>query len=155
MFIVASRKVERVLKDLEFLAHAFDVVDFDGVIQGGANGAQADFRVGVLEGIGQDKHGLEHDALKLATGQVCGFFMESRQFVAEIGVVQPAMEGPAAYVGEAGGLGDGGCGCEYRQRPFLPGGKAGFSVLEPFCAIVRHGASVAGGGLGSVLTRLG
>ena len=33
--------------------------------------------------------------------------------------------------------------------------KLGFPVSGPFCAIVRHWASVAGVGLGSVLTRLG
>ena len=112
--------------------------------------------LGVLEGIGQGKHGLEHDALEEATGQIRGFFMESRQFVAEIGVVQPAVQGSPGLRrrgGRASALED--ADASIGSADFCRAVRLDFPGLGPFRAIVRHRASVAGGGLGPVLTRIG
>ena len=100
-----------------------DIVEFDGVIEDGTDGAEAEIRVRVFEEAAQVKDGLKGEALELAFGELGGLALELAELGAELRVLQPALQGAAAHSGEAGGLGDGGGGGQDGKGGLLARGE--------------------------------
>ena len=57
---------------MDLSVELLDFVRFDGVIEDGTNGAQADFRVWILEEVAEVKDGLKGETLEAAFGELGG-----------------------------------------------------------------------------------
>ena len=116
---------------LDFL----DVAKLGGKAEDGAGGAEAELRVRVVQDFAELKSGLKGKALEVALGELGGLALLLGVLRPEIGVLEPTVQGAAADLRKASGLGDGGCGGDYGEGGFLTRGESG----SLFCrAIVRH-----------------
>ncbi len=116
----------------------WDFAKFGGVIEDGADGAEADLRVLILEKVAEVKDSLKGEALEAAFGELGGLALQLGKLVAEFGVLEPTVQSAAARFAEAGGLGNGGGGGENGERRLLAWGEAGVFY---FRAVVSHGLS--------------
>ena len=95
----------------------------------------AHVRVGVVQKLAEAKDGLQGQALEVPFCQFGGLALELGKLLLEFGVLEPTVEGAAADLRDAGGLGDGGRGGEYGEGCLLARGETG----SVFCsAILRH-----------------
>ena len=90
-----------------------DFAKFGGVIEYGADGAGADFRVLILRvlilgEVAEVKDSLKGEALEAAFGEFGGLAPQLGKLVAEFGILEPTVQSAAAHFAEAGGLGNGG-----------------------------------------------
>ena len=114
-----------VLDGIEVSPELFDLRNLDGEGHAVAGGAQTDGNIGVLESVGKDGNAAEHDAPEFLLGEVGGLLSEAGQFVTEVGVFKPTVEGAFSYAGGACGLGQGGSGGDDGQCGLLAVGEAG------------------------------
>ena len=103
---------------LDFL----DVAKLGGKAEDGASGAEADVRVRVVQDFAKLKNGLEGEALEVALGELGGLALLLGVLLPEFGVFKPTVQGAAADLRKASGLGDGGCGGDYGEGGFLARG---------------------------------
>ena len=83
----------------------WDFAKFGRVIEDGADGAEADLRVLILEKVAEVKDSFKGEALEAAFGELGGLALQLGKLVAEFGVLEPTVQSAAAHFGEAGGLG--------------------------------------------------
>ena len=99
-----------------------------------AGGAEAQGRVGVLHQFGEYRGCQQGLALELLAGEVGALLKEVGQRLAEIGVLEPAVEGALGDSGFGGGLGDGGCQGDNGERGLLASCQAKKAVFHViFC----------------------
>ena len=88
-----------------------EVFEFGGAEverEGVVDGAEADGRVGVAHGVGEDGDTERGEFQEFRTGDVGGLAAEFGEAGAEGGIGEPAAQGGLADTGGAGGLDDGG-----------------------------------------------
>ena len=112
-----------------------DFAKFGGVIEDGADGAEADLRVLILEKVAEVKDSFKGEALEAAFGELGGLALQLSKLAAEFGVLEPTVQSAAAHFAEAGGLGNGGGGGENGESRLLAWGEAGVFY---FRAVVSH-----------------
>ena len=87
---------------------------------------------------------MECKSIKPDAGQFCGLLLKFGNPAAEVFVPEPASQGPAAYVGEAGGLGYGCGGCQDGYCLFLTDVEVGLFIFRAIVSQNEPVASVAG-----------
>ena len=105
-----------------------EVFEFGGAEVEGqdvVDGAEADGRVGVAHGVGEDGDAEWGEFQKFPAGEVGGLAAEFGEAAAEGGVGEPASQGGLTDPSGAGGLDDGGEAGDDGKSGLLARGKAG------------------------------
>ena len=119
------------LEGLDVLVEGIGVV-CSGCREGdGAGGAESDDGVGVFHQFGQGPQAAKGEALDLAADEFGVFGGEALEFSSEVFVPEPAVKGPLADAGFAGGLAHVGCGGEDGESVDLARGKVGQLKVRP------------------------
>ena len=90
-----------------------------------ASGTKADPDVAVVHGLAEDVHGAQLQTLEFLVGELGGFCAKTSEFLAEVIILQPPVEGRFTNAGGAGGLSSIGESGQIGKSGQLPRGERG------------------------------